>query len=93
MYGNILKMEGGEFNLKATEELIEDGYEFQWSAYVQLRERFKEDKKNVEFEVEKSIFVEELSDKQDSLVSRIYKRLLKYDTDDEQDRDCMVKWA
>ena len=77
-------MNEGEFKVKAREALIEYTYEFQCFAYVQLTERFKEDQKNVEFEAEKSIFVEELSAKEDYLVSRIHKLLLKYYTVDEK---------
>jgi len=54
---------------------------------------FKLDKKELEFEQNKSEFEIQLCESDDHLIGKMYKLLLKGEMVEEQVKDCMVKWA
>ena len=51
--------------------------------YVQLSKRFKADRKVFEFKEETFMFEKGLCSNEDHLISKVFKMLLKFDTEEE----------
>ena len=92
-YNDLLELSQGEYKLKSRENLLEEGYVCQWFSYTQIKQRFKIEEKNGGFEQAESEFGIALCTNDEHVIAKLYKLLLKYETEDEQVKDCMIKWA
>ena len=82
-YNDLLELSQGEYKLKSRENLLEEGHVCQWFSYLQIKERFKLDKKNCEFEQTKAEFETALCTNDEHVIAKLYKLLLRYETEDE----------
>uniref|UniRef100_A0A8D0KLK4 Reverse transcriptase domain-containing protein n=1 Tax=Salvator merianae TaxID=96440 RepID=A0A8D0KLK4_SALMN len=85
--------ETDEFSLKTREQLNQEGLEVQWLMYTQLMDVFKEDKRRMNFELERQKWEEKLEKEERGIVGVLYDFLLKIELEQEQVKDCMIKWA
>ena len=60
---------------------------------MQLMECFKLDKKKYRFVNETTNFENQLCMNDELIITKMYKMLLQLNMEDEQVKDCMIKWA
>lgn len=83
----------GEAVIKSQAELRETGITCHWYLHRQLYERWKIDKKLKGIETQKTQWEEIMLKGKTKLISRYYKMLQEWDTEEEVVRHTMVKWA
>lgn len=78
--------------MKTREQLAVEGHYFQCFSYNQMKERFNMHKRITGIEKRKTEFEIELCTKNDNIIAKVHKLLLRFETEDEQVEDCMMKW-
>lgn len=89
----LLEQEHGEWKMKSKEQLTADGFGFQWFSYVESRQRYKVDKWTFGTEQHRTEFETELCANDGRLVAKMYKPVLRFETEEEQIKKCMIKWT
>uniref|UniRef100_A0A803SLD7 Reverse transcriptase domain-containing protein n=1 Tax=Anolis carolinensis TaxID=28377 RepID=A0A803SLD7_ANOCA len=90
-YKDILKQKDGKLEMKSQEEIKENFKSISWFQYRQLREYFNKDKK--EGFMNKEIFWDRIMNSEKKWITKIYKKILKWQTEKEFVKECMTKWA
>lgn len=92
-YSDLVKEVRGEKELKAQEELKAVGINCHWYLYRQLRERWKMDERLIGINSKKSKWEEIVEKGERKMITRNYKMLLEWDTEEEIIRESMIKWS
>lgn len=94
-YNDLLDFQKGNWVIKPREKLLEEGWKGTWFAYRQIYEGFRLDEKTYGFvrkeddpHLGKILALEE-----NKLISKTYKTLLQYGTEEEVVKHQMIQWA
>uniref|UniRef100_A0A803TDZ5 Reverse transcriptase domain-containing protein n=1 Tax=Anolis carolinensis TaxID=28377 RepID=A0A803TDZ5_ANOCA len=90
-YKDILTKEKGIFEPKTQEILSQDFKNIGWFQYAQIKEYFNIDKK-IGFE-DKETCWDKIIQLESKIISKIYKKILEWKTEQVSIKECMTKWA
>lgn len=92
-YSDLIKETQDDIEMKSQEELKDSGIYCHWYLFRQLRERWRMDKKLVGIQKKRSDWEENTLKGKKKLISRYYKMIMDWETEDEIIRHSMVRWA
>lgn len=92
-YRDLIKSNMEAEELKSQEELRQTEIECHWYLYRQLRERWKLDRKMTGINKNITDWEEIINKGKRKLITRYYKLLLTWETEEEIIRESMVRWA
>uniref|UniRef100_A0A803SRZ4 Reverse transcriptase domain-containing protein n=1 Tax=Anolis carolinensis TaxID=28377 RepID=A0A803SRZ4_ANOCA len=90
-YKDILVRENNTYKLKNQEEITAEFKNIGWLQYLQLKDYYNKDKK-LGFEGKES-FWDKIMQLEKKTISKIYKKLLEWETETESVKTCMIEWA
>lgn len=89
-FQDFIKSDRGNYELKQLQDL---SIPIDWFQYMQIKNLYEKDKKNYGFRGKYSSLEEIIIENQPKSISKIYKLLLSWFTEDEVVKHSMVKWA
>lgn len=90
MYKDLTKIQGKNVIIKSREELPD---EINWFQYYQILSIFENDKKKYGFKRKNSQLEEIILKNEEKLISKIYKQLITWHSEEELVKNSMIKWA
>uniref|UniRef100_A0A670HNW0 Reverse transcriptase domain-containing protein n=1 Tax=Podarcis muralis TaxID=64176 RepID=A0A670HNW0_PODMU len=90
-YSQLLVKEGGKWKMKPYEQVKE--YVYDWLQYLQIKEMFRKDSKELGYADKDSTFQREIIENDVKIISKMYKILLDWNLKDEEVKSVMIRWA
>uniref|UniRef100_A0A803TW33 Reverse transcriptase domain-containing protein n=1 Tax=Anolis carolinensis TaxID=28377 RepID=A0A803TW33_ANOCA len=91
LYKDIIVQVGGQPEMRTQEDIKVKFTNISWFQYRQLRESFNKDRK--QGFMDKETFWDRIMTSEKKVITKLYRQLLEWATEEETVKECMTKWA